>query len=57
MEHTVRSRAIEISPELRTGAVTQAVCLAKPGDLGGWYLLLFIHMEGYGIQMPVLTVN
>lgn len=25
MEHTVRSRAIEISPELRTGAVTQAL--------------------------------
>lgn len=43
--------------EIVTRAVSEAARLARPGDLGGWYLLLFIHRECYGIQMPMLTVS
>lgn len=43
--------------EIVTKAVSQAVSVARPGDLGGWYLLLFIRMEGYQIHMTMLTVS
>ena len=40
-----------------TEAVSQAVCVVSPGDLGGEYLLLLIYLEGYEIQMPVVTMS